>query len=236
MASLHSRRVNNNLVYYSGNRYRALDAIGPNVKKFILDTVHLPIATDLTADGFTTTLVEAGAGESGVALSDGTLLISTDAAENDGVNMQVTGEAFDFGAGNFIYFGTSLQISDATQSDLLVGLCITDTDLLGGMTDGVYFRKIDGSASLNFVLEKNSTETASGSAVATMVDATNIILEFVFNGGYVDSYVDGVLQTRLAITNLPDDEQLTPSIHFLTGAAAVKTCRVNWLRVIQIDA
>jgi hypothetical protein len=49
--------------------------------------------------------------------------------------------------------------------------------------------------------------------------------------------VNGVQVARLAQTTLPDDEELTPSIAFLNGAAvAAKTVTVDWIRAIQINA
>jgi hypothetical protein len=35
-------------------------------------------------------------------------------------------------------------------------------------------------------------------------------------------------------TNIPDNELLTPSIHFLTGDAAAETLTVDWVRAIGI--
>lgn len=237
MANLHSRRIYGNQVFYDNTQQRIIDAIGPDVTKFILDTAFAA-ADDTTGDlsGFTHTAVEVGAGDSTAVLADNTLLITAAANENDGVNLQVKGEAFDLASGNYTYFGINFQTNDATQTDILTGLCITDTTLLGGMTDGVYFECLDGSTDINFVLEKDSTETTSSSAVGTLADATNVTLEFIFDGTNVDAWVNGTLQTRLAITNLPDNEQLTPSIHFLTGEAVANTMIVNWLRVVQINA
>ena len=236
---VNSKYVNGNLVFVdSANKQRFLDVIGPGACKFIEDFVDTPFASADTPASWTVTLVEAGGGDSTVALTDGAgglLLITTDAAENDGVNMQVTKEAFKLASGKPFYFGTRFKISDATESDFIAGLCITDTTLLGGMTDGVYFRKVDGSTDVKFVLEKNSTETESD-AILTAANDTYMILEFYFDGTNVDAYVNGTLQTRLAMTNLPDDEDLTPSIAFLTGAAAAKTMTVDWVRCIQINS
>lgn len=237
MANVHSKRVNGNLVFYDTNDQRWLDAIGPDVTKFILNPAYMPV-DDTTGDltGFTHTAVEAGAGNSTAVLSDNTLLFTAAANENDGVNLQVKGEAFDLASGNYAYFGISFQTNDADQVDILAGLCITDTTLLGGMTDGIYFESLDGSTDINFVLEKDSTETTSAAAIGTLADATDVILEFLFDGTNVDCWVNGTLQTRLATTNLPDNEQLTPSIHFLTGEAVANTLTVNWMRAIQINA
>jgi hypothetical protein len=236
MANVHSKRVLGNLIFYDTTHQRWLQGIGPDVRTYILDTAGEPFAGADNPSSMTVTLVEAGAGETTVALSDNTLLITADANENDGANLQVTGEAFDLASGNYVYFGINFQTNDATQTDILAGLCITDTTLLGGMTDGIYFECLDASTDINFVLEKDSTETTSASAIGTLADATNITLEFLFDGSNVDSWVDGTLQTRLATTNLPDDEQLTPSIHFLTGEAVANTMTVNWMRAIQVNA
>lgn len=235
---VHSKYVRGNLVFYDTYLHRWLDAVGPDVFKFILDTVFLPV-DDTTGDpdGMTLTLVDTDTdGADAAGLVDGTWQIVTNDAENDGSNIQVKGEAFDFASNNLVYFGIKLQVNDATQSDLLVGLCITDTTLLGGMTDGIYFECLDGSTDINFVLEKDSTETTSAAAVGTLADATDVVLEFFFDGTYVDCFVDGVEQTRLAVTNLPDNEQLTPSVHWLTGEAAAQTLTVKWMRAIQINA
>lgn len=237
MGALHSQYMRGNLVYYDTYLHRWIDAIGADVTKFILNPAYMPV-DDTTGDltGFTHTAVEAGAGNSTAVLSDNTLLITTAANENDGVSLQLKGEAFDLASNNLTYFGIKFQVGDATQTDVLVGLCITDTTLTAGMSDGVYFECLDGSTDINFVLEKDSTETTSAAAVGTLADATDVTLEFLFDGTYVDAWVDGVLQTRLATTNLPDDEQLTVSVEYLSGEAAAQTMTIKWLRAIQINA
>jgi hypothetical protein len=234
---IHARNVGNNLLYYlSSNRQRLVDAIGPDVVKFEDDFVHHKSTAADALVGWTVTLVEGGAGETTVATQDGAggeLLITTDAAENDGANLQVIKESFGLlVSGKQVYFGIRLKSGEATQSDFLVGLCITDTDLLGGMTDGVYFRKVDGSTDVKCVTEKNSTETESAS-VLTFVADTYYIVEFYFDGTSVRFYVNGTL-VATHTTNIVDDELLTPSIHFLTGNAAAETMTVDWVRAIQI--
>jgi len=233
--SIHTKYFRGNLVYLDGQTW--LDAIGPNVAKFLEHFVYTPFASADNLAGWTTTLVEAGAGETTVALTaganSGVLLITSDAADNDGANLQVQGEAFK--ALTYpIYFGCRFQMSEVTQSDILFGLAITDTDALGGLTDGIYFRKVDASAVLTYVLEKNSTETITNSV--TLVADTWYQVEFYFDGTNIDFWVNGVLQTRPVTTNLCDDEWLTDSIHFLTGEAVVHTASIVWIRTIQILA
>ena len=235
MANLHGKRVFGNQVFYDTYRQRWVDAIGGGVTKFILDTAYAP-ADDTTGDlsGFTHTAVEVGAGTSTAVLADNALLITTAGNEDDGVNLQVKGEAFKLDAATKqVYFGVNITLSEVTQCDAIIGLVITDTDSIGGVSDGVYFITADGSATLSLALEKNGTATTT--SLATIVDATNYTLEFMFDGTNVDSWIDGVLQTRGVATNLPNDEFLTPSITVQNGSAAAKTATINWLRVIQLD-
>lgn len=214
---------------------RWYDAWGPTTAKLIEDFISAPV-DDTTGDlsAWTTTVVEVGTGDTVHAITGeagGVLLVTNAANEDDGLNLQLKGEAFKLVSGKPLYFGTRLKISDATQSDLLVGLCITDTTLLGGMTDGLYFRKADGSTAVSFVTEKNTSET---SAAALTADTSYHTLEFYFNGTDVRYFVDGA-EIGIITATIPDDEELTPSIHFLNGAAAVKTLNVDWIRCIQLN-
>ena len=236
MGDLHSSYIGGNLVHWDTHRKRILHALGSDAFGFSDDFVGP--SGGITADtlaGWTVTLVEGGAGESTVALTDfsgGALLISADAADNDGVNLQRTGEAFSFSASQRLtYFGTRLKISEATQSDVLAGMCITDTDLLGAMTDGVYFRKVDASTSLAFVTEKDSSETST--TVLTVAADTFYVLEFYFDGTSVEAFVDGVSAARHTLT-IPDNELLTPSLHYLAGTTGGSTCTVDWVRAWQV--
>lgn len=231
---LNAKHIGNNLVFFRGSSLRVRDAIGEDVVKYDEDFTDTVAASDAIT-GWTITLVEAGAGETTVARTDGSggqLLLTTDANEDDGVNLQKTGESFKFHASNKVYFGCRFKSGEATQSDILIGLCITDTTLLGGMTDGVYFEKLDGGTGVSFVTEKDSTETQTDS-LATFAADTWTLVEFYFNGTSVYASINGTL-VATHTTNIPDDEDLTPSIHFLAGSAAVETMTIDWIRAIQI--
>lgn len=238
MADVIGQRVSGNLVYIDRGAHmrRVIDAIGPDVIKYLNDFVGGQAHTTDGLLGWVITLVEAGAGESTVTIPDvvgGALLLTTDAADNDGINLQLDGESYELTTDQKLtYFGIQLRSGEATQSDFLVGLCITDTDLLGGMTDGVYFRKVDASTSVSVVTEKDSSETET-TGVLTFAADTDYTLEFFFDGSSVEFFVDGVSVARHTLT-IPDDEALTPSIHFLSGNAAVETMQIDWIRAIQI--
>ena len=237
MGDLHSLYVGGNLVYYDTHKKRIIHAIGADAFGFNEDFVGPAGASAADAlAGWTVTLVEGGASETTVASTDfsgGALLITADAAENDGANLQRIGEAFSLTTSQRLtYFGVRLKTSEATQSDVLAGLCITDTDLLGAMTDGVYFRKVDGSTSVAFVTEKDSTETST-TGVLTLAANTLYTLEFYWDGTSVEAFVNGVSVARHT-ANVPNDELLTPSLHFLAGDTSGPTCTVDWIRAWQV--
>lgn len=218
--------------------WRWFDAFGPNAVKLIEDFVAWS-TDDTTGDPveYTMTVVEVGAGDSTAALTNavgGAMIMTAAANENDGVQIQLDGESYQLNASYPCYFGIKLQAGDVVQSDFLAGLCITDTTLITAMSDGAYFRSIDGAATVQFVLEKDSTETSN--SVATMTDATSVTLEFYWDGTNITAYVDGVQAAQVATTdtNFPNDEALTPSIALLTGEAVANTLTVEWMRAIQI--
>ncbi len=224
-----------------GNRW--YDAFGPGVAKYVTSFNSLP-ADDQTTDPteFVNTVVEAGAGSSSAVLGDvagGALIITTAANEDDGFSMQLgnpnSGEWVQLNGSNYhTYFGIRFQGNDVDQSDFFFGLAVTDTALLGGVTDGVFFRSVDATGVVNFVLEKDSVETST--AVGTLVDDTYFTAEFYHDGTNVMVYVNGDLVTTIADTddNFPDDEALRLSMEFLTGEAVANTCQIDWVRLIHI--
>jgi hypothetical protein len=237
MSSLYSKWVNEQLVFFDGaNSQRWLDAIGPDVVKVMEDFAHTPFASADNMAAFTTTLTGASTAALEAGATGGVLLLTTAGTEDDGLNIQAQGEAFLLASGKECYFGAKIKISAATESEVVIGLCITDTTLLGGMTDGIYFRKPDGGTTMSFVLEKGSAETATAYGSAIVAD-TWYTLECYFDGTNIDWWVNNVLQTRPVTTNLPNTEYLTPSIAWLNGATAGgPIMRVDWIRAIQINA
>lgn len=147
--------------------------------------------------------------------ADGGRVLLTMAATDDsssflqwsGDDNAAVNETYKFVAGKKLWFQSRFQVSDVTQSDFVMGLQITDTTPLA-VTDGVYFRKDDGDAQLDFVVIKDSAATTTSPSV-TLTAATDVTVGFYYNG--VDKifiYVDDVLVGESAVTNLPDDEEI----------------------------
>lgn len=165
------------------------------------------------------------------ALTDidgGALLVTNAAADNDSSFSQKVGESFRFASGKKLWFKTRFKVSDATQSDVVIGLQITDTTPLD-VTDGVFFLKDDGDTNIDFHVEKNNTATSS-TAIGTLADDTFIELAIYYDGkSEITAYVDGLPKATVATTNMPDDEDMTISFGIQNGEAVAKTMTVDYI-------
>jgi hypothetical protein len=185
-----------------------------------------PTSHTVTATGAGTRAFTTIAGEPG-----GWLLLTNAAADDDALSIQHKSESFRHGATKPWAMEFKFRVSDATQSDILIGVAITDTTPLDA-TDRIAFEKSDGSASISLKLTKNSTSTTVGST--TISDATTVTL-----GAYYDPdrsevvmLVDGAITARTStLTNLCDDEELTPTIHIQNGEAVAKTMSIDFIKI-----
>jgi hypothetical protein len=242
--SVLTKTVRNAVVYYDSlYPWRWYDAFGAGVCKYLQEFVALPV-DDTTHDplDFTNTIVEA-AGASTAEVTDyagGALLITSGTAEDDGFKMQLghgaagVGENFIFDAQYPFYFGINFAVSNASEVDVFAGLAVTDTDALGAVTDGLYFRKIDGDTNVYFVAEKDSLESAT--AVLTMMGAQYRTFEMYYDGATLYHYVDNRLTGSINRVDptFPNNELMRLTIEFLTGSADARTMTIDWVKVIQI--
>ena len=190
--------VNGNLVFHkAGNEDLWYDAIGPTVHKYFEDFNGPTVTGADNSDpvGWTVSAIAGDAGDGTIAVTNeagGAIIITADAEENDGIGIQFNNESWTLASGDPTYFGVRLKLVDVEQTDMAVGLCITDTSLIAGMTDGVYFLTADESLVVGGVCELDSS--ASTSASTTALAAIYANLEFYYDGaGTVRFYVDGVL-------------------------------------------
>jgi hypothetical protein len=185
-----------------------------------------------TAADWTVTETQAGATQALADGDGGLLLLTNTAADDDLVALQKVGESFRFEAGKKLFFEARFRVSDATQSDVVMGLQITDTTPLD-VTDGVFFIKADGSTSVSLLVEKNNTATTTAS-VATLANNTFVSLGFYYDGvSQVQYFVNGVSAGASVTTNLPDDEDMTVSFAIQNGEAVAKTMTVDYVFVAK---
>jgi hypothetical protein len=190
------------------------------------------------ADEWTITTTEAGTGSATEALASGSggLLLVTNAAGDDDLDfLQLKGEAFKYDASKNMFFKARFKVSDATQSDFVMGLGITDTTPLD-TTDGFYFIKADGATGLDFTIEKDNAST-SNEDVHAMADDTFVTVAFHYdpNGGQDGAGAfkifvnDAQVASQLTLTNAVDDEELTVSFGIQNGEAAAKTMTIDYI-------
>jgi len=182
---------------------------------------------------WTITTTEAGSGSATEALTDadgGVLLITNDNADNDNDLFQKVGESFLMAAGKPALFKARFKISDATQSDFLMGLQITDTTPFDA-SDGIYFQKDDGSTTVSAICRKNASTGSTSLTAGTIADDTYIVLGWYYDGKssvhvFVNDAQVGTLDGSSAY--LPDTE-LTISFGIQNGEAAAKTMSVDYI-------
>lgn len=219
-----------NTIAFVDSRYpnRWLDAWG-DVDKAIVDTYR---AADWTVTATGTSPVAAS------IVPDARVLITTPATEYAGDNMQMLGSRFKLESGKPVYFGAKLTVSNATQSDLLVGLCGVDTTLTAADTGhtiavsagGVFFSKLDESA--NGYFKSYATTAETNSALALTVDTAAHWYEIYYDGAKLHGYIDGVLVGTFS-SGLPT-VVLTPSICFRAGTTTAVTCTIHEMRTIAV--
>lgn len=188
-----------------------------------------------TAGDWVVTETDAGATQALTAGDGGLLLITNTAADNDLVALQKTPAAFTFTAGKKTFFRCRFKVSDATQSDLIFGLQVIDTTPLD-VTDGIYFLKADGAATIDIICRKNaSTGSTSASAVATLANDTFIELGFYYDGQSKVAYeVNGsVLGSLDASSSYLPDTTCTVSFALQNGEAVAKTMTVDYVYVAK---
>lgn len=189
------------------------------------------------AGDWTVTVIGTGSNALVAGEPGGALASTNSAADNDGVQYQLTAATFVPVAGKRAWFKARFKVSDATQSDLLIGLAALDTTLLGatggdGVTDGIFFAKDDGSTSLYVSCQKNTTTgQTQATGIATLANDTYLTVAWYFDGqSEVAYWVNDVQQGHLdgTSTYLPDTP-LSLSVALLNGEAVAKVLTVDYL-------
>lgn len=184
-----------------------------------------------TAADWVVTLVGTGT-QALAAGAGGQLLLTNTAAAPDTIVLQKTPAMLSIPPTKRAWFACKFQTSDATQSIIQMGLVIVDSTPLDA-TDGIYFQKEDNVATVDFYVRKNATTGSNKkSSIATLANATDVILSFYYDGaGRVFYGVNGVLvgSADASSSFLPDATNLTISMFIQNGEAVAKTMTVDYI-------
>lgn len=188
------------------------------------------------------TTTEAGGGAATEAIgaqAGGVLVVTNDNFDNDGDNFQWAGgagaalETFKFVVGKKLQFVARFKLS-RVDGDFFAGLYITDTDPVGGVSDGIYFRKLAAEAGLSLVVEKNAGEGTTV-VIPTLVADTWYTVEFYYDGedDKVKAYVNGTGAGAVPVTTAPDDEELALSFAIQNGSANAAVLSLDFIGASQ---
>ena len=190
---------------------------------------------------YTITTTEAGSGNASEEITSGAggqLLITNDDADNDLDFFQLKGESFKWDSSKRMFFSARFKTNDATQSEIVMGLQITDTTPLD-VTDGIFFLKVDADTKPDLIIEKDNSSSLSVLEMDAMEDDTFVTLSFEYDpldvatgGAVFRAYQDDVQVGEITgTTNAPDDEDLTISFGIQNGEAAAKTLTIDFILV-----
>lgn len=183
------------------------------------------------------TITAVGTGTSALgAVDGGALVVTTSALENDGRQHQHVAAGFTMASGKKAMFKARFKLDDVTQSDILIGLAATDTTLVvaagDGVTDGIFFQKDDGAATLDFYCQLDTTTgQTSATSVATLVNDTFVSVAWYYDGvDKVEYYINDAHKGTLSATStyLPD-AALAVSFAVLAGSAAARALTVDYI-------
>jgi len=189
-------------------------------------------AGDYSASDWVVTETQAGATQAIAAdVTNGALALVNSAADNDVNQLQSAEEWLKLTVGKRLWFDCNWKVSNATESDVFIGLATTDTTIVAGTTDSVGFRKADDATTLVSITEDNTTETTN--TAATMVDDTYIRTSFAWDGiNKVDFYVNGS-KTATHTTNIETTNKLALTFTLQNGSAAARTLTIDYIYVAQ---
>lgn len=167
----------------------------------------------------------------------GALLLSNRASSDDDLcALQLIQESFKFVLGKQLLFKARFKTAaGATQIDWVMGLQITDSAPLD-VTDGVYFQKDDGDTNVDFHVEKNaSAHNKTNVAALATWDTSYHTVAFYYDGVSAIQYAfDDVTLGSVAVTNMPDDEDLTVSFAVQNGdGTTAQTMQIDYLFVAK---
>lgn len=188
------------------------------------------------ASDWIVTETQAGATQALVAGRGGLLALTNSAADNDVNGIQNAIASFAPTAGKQAWFYAVANVSDAIQSDFVLGLQVVNTAFITGVTDGIFFQKDDGDAQLDCWVKKNDTTGKIGlTNVGTIVSGTYFSVAWHYDGKsstrffFNDVHV-GTLDS--SSTYLPDTN-LTVTAALVNGDAVARTFTIDKLIAIE---
>jgi hypothetical protein len=152
---------------------------------------------------------------------DGGVVILTTVTTTDNAftGQQHTAQTFLGELTKKLWFKSRFKLSDAIETDGIIGLYVTDTDPVATLpTDGIFFMKDDGDALLDFHV-RNGGVSSSLTGIATLVNDTFVEVAFYYDKTAVLAYVNGIRVGSLPLANFPSGDLMRVSMGVQNGSA-----------------
>lgn len=184
-------------------------------------------------------ITSVGGGTRVVDNADGGIFTLTNTgADNDnnflqwsGVTKSTTAETWTWEAGKGLWFKARFKVSNATQTDFVMGLQVTDTTPLA-VSDGLYFQKDDDSTTMYFNATASSASTTL-TPVGTIANDTYFTCGFWWDpnlGSLTVYFNDNPVATTSTTTNFPT-ATLTLSFGVQNGDGTIRTMSTDYICV-----
>lgn len=198
------------------------------------------------------TISKTGTGTATNTPGDGGLgLLTTQAVSaTDFVSIQLPAADFTLTLGLKLFFQTRIQLNDVINNQFFAGLVNTSATPFTSTTDGIYFSKLGGAASLQIVSEVGNVITTASipTAAYTLINNTNIDLAFYLTRqgdvvAFVDSKLVGFIPQSGTGTQTPPNAGpvaritapvltavvLNPTIAIQSGTTGAKTLTLDYI-------
>lgn len=172
----------------------------------------------------------------------GSATLTMAGADNDLSQLYPAAGTFTLTSGKKAIFETKIRVDKATgtigEEEIFVGLSSVQTGgnftAADGLTmtvdDCIGFWSADGSAVINAIVR--DTDVESITAAATIVDVTDIVLSWYYDGGStIKFYVNDGLVAEL--NDVPADTALTPMLYIKAGEAKAKVLTCDYILVAR---
>jgi hypothetical protein len=183
------------------------------------------------AADWTVTETQAGATQALTSGDGGWLALVNSAANNDLNAIQLNPASFSFTSGKKAFFQARLKVDSASLAAFVVGLQVVDATPLD-VTDGVYFLKAAGAATIDAIVRKNATTGSnSASAIASVADNTFVTLGMYYDGDSKVYYSvnETVLGSLSATSAYLPDTITTVSVAVANGSAVARTLTLDYV-------
>lgn len=171
----------------------------------------------------------------------GAVEISGDGStDNSGGNLGRVSEFIYIEQNKPVLLFSRFKVTDVDDQDIMFGAFVTDTAMVGGVTDGIYVSLLeaDGDGLVNCVLERDSSATTEA-GVHTAADATWVIVGIAIypktsTTGDIVFYFDGEEKHKMTDVTLPvgSEEPLRVAFESLSGTTTADKLTIDYVGAI----